>query len=300
MLNAVVLALALATAPALSLPLTSTTSGASVIPPTPGMMEGGAIAFGDFTYPIDDGAAVHLRRYHLDVGDVVDWGSEPGTVLGMVQAGRLSNYLGCSQAQLWRPPVGYYLPRSEAAGTLGGVTVNDGEEHATILALVSDTVGAPQRDDQIHRHGTEEVDPPRAVEGCPAGPAAEVEELGAARMTEAAAFDQTDHNQIAVYRYTLAPGSHSGWHELPDPGFVIQATGTTTVWAGCEDKTSLAPGRAYPHDAGTGPRLVSNPGTGEAEYYLVTFEVPAEHPIDVPRAVPAAPPAGCPQSTFGS
>ena len=260
--------------------------------------EGAAIAFGDFAFPVEAGESLTLRRYVLDRGEVVDWGAEPGTVLGLVQSGRMSNVLGCSQAQLWRSPVGYYLPRSEAAGTLGGVTVNDGDEQAVILAVVSGAVGPAQWDDQKHRHGADEVDRPRAVEGCPSGPAAEVEHLAEVRTGTTAAFDQVDHNQIVVYRHRLAPGSSSGWHELPDAGLIVQADGSTTVWTGCDERVTYEPGRAYVHDAASRPRLVTNPGTDVAEYFLVAFDVPANHPADVPRIIPAPPPSGCPQSTL--
>ena len=260
--------------------------------------EGAAIAFGDFAFPVETGESLSLRRYVLDRGEVVDWGAEPGTVLGLVQTGRMSNYLGCSQAQLWRTPVGYYLARSEEAGTLGGVTVNDGDEQAVILAVVSGAVGAVQREDQKHRHGADEVDRPRPVEGCPSGPAAEAENLTEARMGTTAAFDQVDHNQIVVSRYRLAPGASSGWHELPDAGLIVQADGNTMVWTGCDERVTYEPGRAYVHDAGSGSRLVTNPGPDVAEYFLVAFDVPANHPADVPRMIPAPPPSGCPQSTL--
>ncbi|MGH9001205.1 MAG: hypothetical protein ACRDY7_17645, partial [Acidimicrobiia bacterium] len=237
------------------------------LPVTAMSVEAASIAFGDFTFPVEAHEPVTLRRYVLDVGEVVDWGSEPGTVLGLVQAGRMSNYLGCSRAQLWRTPVGYYMPRSEPAGTLGGVTVNDGDEQAEILAVISGTPGAVQREDQKHRHGTEEVDPPEPAGGCPGGPAAEAVDRALARVTRSATFDQVDHNQIVVRRYTLAPGYTSGWHQVPDRGLVVQTAGTTTVSTGCNENRTYEPGRAYVHDATDQPQLVTNPGTEVAEYY---------------------------------
>jgi quercetin dioxygenase-like cupin family protein len=171
-------------------------------------------------------------------------------------------------------------------------------ERAEIVAVVSGAVGAVQRDDQKHRHGTQEVDPPRAVEACPTGAAAEVQDLAEARMSTGAAFDQVDHDQIALYRYRLAPGSSSGWHHLPDPGFIVQAAGSTTVRTGCEETATYEPGGAYVHDARDRPQLITNPGTEAAEYYVVAFQVPSTHPADVPRMTPAVPPSNCPESAL--
>lgn len=69
------------------------------------------LAFGDFTYPVQVGKRVTVRRHTLDVGEVVEWRNEPSTTIALFQSGSLTNYPNCSSKQGWRAFPAYYVVR---------------------------------------------------------------------------------------------------------------------------------------------------------------------------------------------
>lgn len=252
------------------------------------------LAFGDFTYPVQEGKQVRIRRHVLDVGEVVQWKNQPSSTIALFQSGRLTNYPNCSSKQGWRAFPAYYVVRSAADKTLSGVTVNDGDEQVELITISSEAVGAPQRDDQLHRHsGGAVVDPVVPAKGCPSGPAAESTDLAKGVATESAGVDLTDHNQIGVYRHVLPAGHEGGWNFHPDPAVVIQTRGSTTVWSDCDSSVTQKPGNAYVQQAAAAPQLITNPGSAEAEYLEVVLNIPRNYPIDFPPIIPSLPPAGC-------
>lgn len=270
------------------------------------------LAFGDFTYPLTAGKQLTVQRHVLDPGEIVRWEGE-GTTVAINQTGELANFASCRTKQLWRAFPAYYVVRSKALGTLSGITANLGQDQVELITITSGEVGAPQREDQLHRHaaegsgledlGEEEeaaapgavVDPVVPAGGCPAGAPAETTDLASGVVAASTAIELIDHNQIAVYRHTLPAGYNSGWYSPFDPTVVIPVSGEITSSLGCSDATPRRPGSAFYAE---GPLLVTNPGSEPAEYLSVSWNIQNGFPVDVPVYVPEPPPTGCMDSVL--
>lgn len=139
-------------------------------------------------------------------------------------------------------------------------------------------------------HGESEKGPPepdpQPASGCPAGPAASPVEVVSGVATSGARLSTIDHGQVAVYRYTLEPGGSTGWHFLPDPGFVLPVQGSIAIRQDCGPGIGVRVGQARLYSADTDPQLVVNNGTGRAEFVVVVFNIPNAYPVVVADTVP--------------
>lgn len=271
------------------------------------------LAFGDFTYPLAAGKQVTIQRHLLGPGEVVRWDG-PGTTVGINQTGELRHFPSCSLQQTWRAFPAYYAVRSQELGTLRGVTVNPGQAPVELFTITSGATGAPQRNDQLHRHSGDEipsvgdltaggedeevgadniVDPIKPAGGCPAGAPAETSTLAAGVMAGDQAIDLTDHNQIAIYRHTLPAGYNSGWYATFDPTFILPGSGEISTQQDCNDALTRRPGDAF---MASTPVLVRS--TGAAEYLSVSWNIQNGFPVDQPFYVPELPPTDCPDTVL--
>lgn len=273
--------------------------GASVTKVTSGL------AFGDFTFPLAEGKKVSIQRHVLDPREIVRWNGA-GTTVAINESGPLQNFASCRTQQLWRAFPAYYTVRSKQLGTLTGVTANFGNVPVVLFTITSEAIGAPQGENQLHRHSGNEipeigdvgetadgapVDPITPADGCPSGPPAETTTLAEGEMGSAQGIDLIDHNQITIYRHTLPAGYSSGWHSPYDPTFVVPVTGEFTTQQDCADVTSRKPGGAFLVD----PHVLVR-AAGAAEYLSVSWNTQNGFPVEQPLYVPELPPTECPDS----
>ncbi|MGQ0632271.1 MAG: cupin domain-containing protein [Sporichthyaceae bacterium] len=266
------------------------------------------IQFGDFTYPLAEGKKITVSRHILGPGQILRW-EGPGSTIALNQDGPLAHFPSCTKGattqQRWRAFPAYYYLRTADTKTLTGMTVNTGNEPVELISLTSEALGVPQTAAQLHRHAPdassegeaatlgEVVDPVLPAKSCPRGSGAQTSVIASGISTVDKGFDLIDHEQIALYRYTLPAGYNSGWHFLPDETFVIAISGQATRFTGCNESTVQKPGSAYLHDAAGAPQLITNPGADSAEYLAVVLDIPNGFPVDVPTALPAPPPMQC-------
>lgn len=266
------------------------------------------LAFGDFTYPVNAGKEITVERHVLDPGEVIRWNG-PGTTVAINQSGNLTNFPSCSSKQQWRAFPAYYVVRSQALGTLRGVTANLSEDQIELITITSGATGLPQRTDQLHRHSGNEipeigdvgetaneggiVDPVEPAAACPSGPAGSTTRLASGTAASDEQIDLLDHNQIVVYRHTMPAGFNSGWFASFDPTVIVPVAGQMEWSQGCDDAVPRPVGTAfYPE----GPHLARNVGSGPAEYLSLVWNVQNGAPVDVPVLIPELPPTECPDS----
>ena len=94
---------------------------AEVAPPVGGVsVVTAGIAFGDFTYRLEQGKKLTVQRHVLDPGEIIRWNG-PSSVVAMhgTEEGDLTNFPNCFSQQRWRAYPAYYVARSKDAGTLG-------------------------------------------------------------------------------------------------------------------------------------------------------------------------------------
>jgi quercetin dioxygenase-like cupin family protein len=263
-----------------------------------GVVVGAGVALGGYDYPVEAGKKITVERYSLKSGEVIRWGARPGTVVVIPQQGDLVNFPTCALQYPMASGQASWLPRSRHLGNLGGVTANQTDAPIDVVVVRSDVPGVAQRADQVHReteNGPPEPDPQPAP-ACPTGAAASPVEVVTGVAGSAARFSTIDHGQVAVYRYTLAPGASTGWHYLPDPGLLVPVAGSLTLRQDCGSGTPVRVGQARVYAADGDPQLLVNGGTEAAEYFLVVFNIPNPYPAVLPDAVPGPPPTDCPQS----
>lgn len=118
--------------------------------------------------------------------------------------------------------------------------------------------------------------------------------LGKAVSTGTGAFDQGDHEIVAMYRYTLAPGTSTGWHVLVNPGFSVQTRGSVIAKVDCGARGTHEAGRAYLNPATETAQLVANTSSEPAEFLSVALSMPNYTLVDLAPATPALPPSDCP------
>ncbi|MGQ0626356.1 MAG: hypothetical protein ACT4PP_17120 [Sporichthyaceae bacterium] len=266
------------------------------------------IQFGDFTYPVATGRKLTVSRHLLEPGEVLRWDG-PGSTIALNQDGLLAHFPSCTKGastqQRWRAFPAYYYLRTADTKTLRGMTVNTGEQSVELISITSEALGVPQTPQQLHRHAAGEneageegapgevVDPVLPAKACPSGAAAESAVIATGISTLDAGFDLLDHEQIALYRYTLPAGYNSGWHFLPDQTLVIQTSGEATRFTSCTASSTQRAGSVYLHDAAGSPQLITNPGSSAAQYLAIVLDIPNAFPVDVPTAIPAPPPMQC-------
>lgn len=275
---------------------------------------GHGTAHGTFTFPVEAGKNVVARTYSVNPGEVIDWGSTPSSVMAVVKSGSLTNYQTCASSEPWKAGEVHFLARSEALGTLEGVTKNESDSPAEVLAVVSDVAGTPTAHSAGHGssgHGESGHDQSSArgpvqaaaAGGCPTGAPAKVSENGAGLSTGPGNFTQNEGLQVGVYTFTLSPGYTSDWHTHPDVNLVIQTKGTLENWQNCKDKEIWDPGFTYFHapgheSVGGHQNLTNNKTDKPAELVAVLFNIPAEFPAQFPPVFKAPPPADCPSATL--
>lgn len=263
-----------------------------------GEVVGAGVALGAYDFPIDAGRAFTVERYSLKPGEVIRWGSKPRTVVVIPTGGDLVHFPSCSQQYPMANGQSNWVPLSKEAGTLASVTANQTDVPVEVVAVISDVAGVPQRPDQMHREGGEgppEPDP-QPADGCPTGAAAQPVETVTGTATAGARINTIDHDQVAVYRYSLPAGTSTGWHFVPDQGLMLPVRGTVDVRPDCGAGTPLQPGQAKLTAADGDPQLVANDGSDAAEYLLVVFSIPNPWPANVPDVVPGPPPSDCPET----
>ncbi|HZE67658.1 MAG TPA: hypothetical protein VE081_13560 [Sporichthyaceae bacterium] len=263
-----------------------------------GVVVGGGVALGAYDYPIEGGKKLTVERYTLKPGEIIRWGKRPSTVVVIPQQGDLVNYPTCALQYPMASGQASWLPRSRHTGNLSGVTANQTDAPIDVVAVISDVPGLPPRADQMHREseqGPPEPDP-QPASGCPAGNAASPVEVVSGIATAGARINTIDHGQVAVYRYTLAPGASTGWHFLPDPALVLPVKGSLVLRQDCGSGTPARLGQARLSSADGDPQLLVNNGTDTAEFFLVVFNIPNAYPVVIPDAVPGPPPTDCPAS----
>lgn len=278
----------------------STNTAALVLGSATVELVGSGSAFGAYTFPIATGKTATVRRYTLAPGQVISWGPRPGTVVAIVTAGEATNYLSCKLKQNWKPDHSYFLARSKAAGTLSGITVNESNAPAEILAVISAVAGPAQRPDQLHMEAGKPEDAPLAAIGCPSGAPATSTDLGSGRVTGNGDFAQDDHQLVTIYSYALAPGYSSGWLYLTDPGFLVQTKGTVEIWRDCTNKVRREAGTTYLNDAIDESERFVNSSSSQAEFLVVGLNVSSVYPLELGPAFPELPPSDCPQTAFPS
>jgi hypothetical protein len=257
-------------------------------------LAGYGTAFGAYSFPMAAGHKVSVRHYTMAPGQVINWGKNPGTVIGVLYDGDgVTNYLGCKQKQSWKVGHGFYFVRSKAAGTMDGVTVNESKEEAEVYALVSDAPGEPQAPADLHQENGAPENPPVPAAGCPIGEEATMQELGSGIATGTSSFRTEDHQGIAIYTVKAAPGYSSGWQYLADPGFLIQTKGSIDVFQNCETKVVHEQGKAYVNDAVENSKRFVNSGTTPAEYLVISLNQADFYPAELGPATPELPPSGC-------
>jgi quercetin dioxygenase-like cupin family protein len=263
-----------------------------------GMVVGAGVALGAYDYPIESGEKVTVERYTLKPGELIRWGGRPATIVVIPAQGDLVNYPTCALQYPMASGQANWLPRSRHLGDLRGVTANQSDAPIDVVAVISDVPGVAQRADQMHREseqGPPEPDPQPAP-GCPKGPAAVPVEVVRGVAGSAAQFPTIDHGQVAVYRYTLAPGASTGWHYLPDPGLLLPVKGSLVLRQDCGSGSPVRVGQARVYSADGDPQLLINQGADPAEFFLVVFNIPNPYPVVLPDAVPGPPPTDCPAS----
>ena len=201
--------------------------------------------------------------------------------------------------------------RSAAEGTLTGVTVNTSDEQVELFTLVSEAIGKPQTDDQLHRHapgqsegiggeGEEEaqgeiVDPVQPVKGgCPDGQAAETTcwPPGMRPRTRVRTGRPQPDRRVPA----LGPAGLQQRVDYPSsPTLVVPISGELTSQHGCSDVTARTVGQAFVAD---GPLLMKNPEGQAAEYLSVVWNIPNGMVIDVPLYMPELPPTACPATAL--
>lgn len=268
------------------------------------------VALGEYTYPLQEGKAVSVKRHVLDPGEVIRWNT-PETLIAMHgnEDGDLTNFPNCNSQQGWRAYPAYYVSRSKDAGTLTGVTANLSQVQIEFFTIESDAIGAQQRDDQLHREPTspqagdilagEEPnpggigDPVTVANGCPSGPEGETTQLASGRMSADQSPEMIDHSQIVVYRHKVPAGYNSGWYAPYWPTTVIPVSGDISITHGCNEGKAQPVGQAFPAE---GPILTTS-GNG-AEYLSISWGVQNAFPIDVPFYLPERPPFECPETAL--
>jgi hypothetical protein len=95
--------------------------------------------------------------------------------------------------------------------------------------------------------------------------------------------------EIAVRRFTYAPGSNTGWHKHPGPVFIQVVSGTVTFYEApnCTPITVTA-GQGY-LDLGEHAHIGRNEGTGTAQDVTVLFGPPDILPDSFREDVSPAP-----------
>ncbi|MBA3742158.1 hypothetical protein [Sporichthya sp.] len=263
-----------------------------------GVLVGGGVALGAYDYPIEANKKITVERYLLKPGEIIRWGERPSTIVVIPQGGDLVNYPSCDLQYPMAAGQANWLPRSQYAWSLEGVTANQTDAPVEVVAIISDVPGVAQRVDQLHREGGEgppEPDP-QPASGCPQGAAASPVEVVSGIASAGARPATIDHDQVAVHRYTLPAGSSTGWHFIPDPGFILPVSGTVTMRQDCGAGTPIQPGQARLHSADADPHLLVNTGTETAEFFAVIFSIPNPYPVALPDTVPGPPPSDCPES----
>jgi quercetin dioxygenase-like cupin family protein len=93
---------------------------------------------------------------------------------------------------------------------------------------------------------------------------------------------------VALARVTLAPGSTSGWHSHPGPGWVVVTAGEVTVYYADRCQEVYSAGSAFGED----PWVIheARNETGAPVELLISFTVPAGVPVLTPEAGSSA---GC-------
>lgn len=274
---------------------------------------GAGLSEGGFELPLVQGQSVSVNKVTAAPGENVEFAE--GSTLVVVTAGTVSHFPDCSMKESWTAGHTYF---HSSAGHPDAITVNDGGEPATLVLVHSAAAAATPAaaDGHAHSHGGGGHGPgplPMAgghgdhgmteVTGCPAAAtAAQAEPKGTTvAYSPDVIFQQYDHKQLQVWRFTFEPGYTTDWHTHPDAVIALQRDGVLENWNGCKEKEVWDPGYSYFHSPGTHGRhqnLTANRSDGRATVLGVFFNVPPEYGSALPPVVKSPPPQECPTSVL--
>lgn len=273
---------------------------------------GAGVSEGAFDFPLETGQPVSINTLNVAPGQEVAFGD--GSTMVVVTAGSVSHFPDCTMKMAWTAGHTYF---HSSSGHPGARTVNDGSEPATLVLVHTAAANAPAPaagDGHAHDHGGgghgggsplpmaaggHDDHGMSKVTGCPtAGTTAPSDSKGVGTAyNESTVMQQYDHQNLQVWKFTLAPGYSTDWHTHPGAVIALQTEGVLENWNGCKEKEVWDPGYSYFHSPGTHGRhqnMTTNKSDKPGSLIGVFFNVPPEYGSAFPPVIKSPPPAECP------